>query len=65
MHRAFDHVAVEHAVGEARRAMGAFVIGDEERAAEIVDGEQRSPTSKRFTEFSETSEVGQTVTIEL
>ena len=37
--RALDDVVFENAVGEARRAVGAFVVGGEELAADVVDGE--------------------------
>src|SRR5580704_5854183 len=39
MHTALDHVAFQHAVGKACRGMGAFVVGDVELAADIVDRE--------------------------
>lgn len=39
MHAAFDDVAFQEAVGEARRGMGAFVVGDVELALDIVHRE--------------------------
>jgi len=39
MHGAFDDIALKQAVGEARRSMGAFVVGDIEPAADIEDRE--------------------------
>ena len=33
MHAALDHIAFQEAVGEARRGMGALVVGDVERAS--------------------------------
>ncbi len=39
MDGAFDDVALERAFGEARRGVGAFVVGDIKRAADIEDRE--------------------------
>ena len=40
MKTAFDHVAFQHAVGEACRRVGAFVVSDIERAVDVVDRER-------------------------
>ena len=37
MHAAFDHVPVQHPVGEARRRVGTFIIGDIKRSGNVVD----------------------------
>ena len=37
VHAALDHVALDHAVGQARRRMGAFVVGDVEGAVDVID----------------------------
>ena len=37
VYAALDHVALDHAVGQARRRMGAFVVGDVKRAVDVID----------------------------
>ena len=37
MHAALDDVALDHAVGQARRGMGAFIVGDVKGAFDVVD----------------------------
>src|SRR5262245_57774888 len=39
MQRTLDHIALQHAVGKTRRAVGAFVVGGVELTADVVDGD--------------------------
>ena len=48
MHAALDGVAVDHAVGKARRRMGAFVVGRIESAVDMVDGKRRVADGERL-----------------
>ena len=62
MQAALDDAVFEEAVGEARRGVGAFVVGDVELALEVVDGEPLSPTSYAFTVSGAISDCAQTRT---
>jgi 7-keto-8-aminopelargonate synthetase-like enzyme len=41
--RALDDVVLENTLGEACRTVGAFVVGDEKLADDIVDSERTVP----------------------
>ena len=60
--RAFDDVVFQDAVGEARRAVRAFVVGGVERAADVVDGDDVVPHLEALRRVLGTSEVGQIFT---
>jgi len=62
VHAALDHVTFDHAVGEARRRVGAFVVGDVERPVDVVDRKVLSPTANALTEPGVTSDFEQTRT---
>ena len=62
VHAALDHVPFDHAVGEAGRRVGAFVVGGVERPVDVVDRKRLSPTANALTEPGATSDLEQTRT---